>query len=152
MSEDRQAPHTDMYGRVPLTGAVGKNRILEEYSTWVYHRMAVGVSLDGTAPATATTTPENTEPTTTAGCATYADLTHGGLFIMSGASKRPAEVQVVTNTAAATITIVDTVAGTTRPMPSTTPFIVAPGETLKAIGGTAGSFVGFLIREELPWR
>jgi hypothetical protein len=139
-----------MYGRVPLTGAVGKTRLLEEYSTWIYHKMAAGVSLDGLAPATATTTPANTEPVMTAGCATYEDLTHGGLIVMPGRS-RPVEVKVVTNAAAATITVVDTVAGTTRALP-TAPFTMGPGEVLMAVGGTAGSYVGFLVREELPWR
>lgn len=152
MSENRQAPYTDMYGRVPLTGPVGKNHILEEYSTWIYHKMAPGASLDGTAPATATTTPEQTEPVITAGCATFSALTHGGLFVMPGGRKRSVEVLAVTNTASATITIVDTVAGTSRALPSSVPFGMAPGETLKAVGGTAGSSVGIMVREELPWR
>ena len=137
-----------MYGRVPLTGSVGKNRLVEENSTWVYQKMAAGVAFDGLAPATAVTVSSETEPTVTAGCATFADLTHGGLFVLQG----PLEILVVTNTASATLTIVDTTAATTRTAPTTTPFLVGPGEVLKAVGGTAGSSVGIMVIAELPWR
>jgi hypothetical protein len=108
--------------------------------------MATGISLDGTAPRTATTTEANTDPTVSAGVANFSNLTKGGLFTLVANAKRPLVVEAIDNPGTATLTLVDRTTQTrSRAVPSV-PFKVSPNEVFKAVGGAAGSYVGFLYR------
>ena len=121
--------------------------IVSNSLTWCYHRMATGISLDGTAPRTATTNEAATDPTVSAGVANFSNLTKGGLFTLVANAKMPLVVEAFANPGAATLTLVDrTDQSRSRSMPTTAPFKVAPNEIIKATGGATGSYVGFLYR------
>lgn len=134
--------------RVPFTGAKGHVQLLSETAAWIYHNMAAG-TLDGTEPSTATTIPSETVPVVTSGRADYNSLTHGGLFVHPWIYKKSVIVEAIDNPGSATLLVVNPEAGTSRAAPGTVPFSIAPGECLKAVGG---SKVGFMVREDLPWR
>lgn len=135
-------------GNVPFIGPRARYKILSESLTWIYHRMAGGSALNGAAPRTASLTADETDPTVTAGKANYADLTEGGLFRLLGNYKKAIVVESVNNAAVATLTIVDKDGTLLRAFPGTTPFNMAPGEYIKATGGSAGSYIGVLVREQ----
>jgi hypothetical protein len=134
--------------RVPFTGSKGHSQLLSETSAWIYHNMASG-TLDGTEPSTASTIPSETIPAVTSGRADYNNLTHGGLFIHPWVYKRTVIVEAIDNPGSAALLITNPEAGTDRAVPNTLPFSLAPGECLKAVGGAK---VGFMIREDLPYR
>jgi hypothetical protein len=135
--------------RVPFTGTHGRYAILNETPTWVYHTMAGAGVLDGTAPATALTTPAETDPVVLQGRADYNNLTHGGLFITLANYGKAMIIDSIYNPGSSTITIVNPEKGTTRSAPASAPYNIAPGECLKAVGG---SQIGFMVREDLPYR
>ena len=126
----------------------GRSRysIVNTTATWCYHHMAPGATLNGAAPKTATKTPDQVDPTVKASMAEYKDLTEGGLFTIQAKARRPLVVDAVDNPAGATLTIVGVAHSHTRAAPSTVPFKVTSGECLKAVGGSAGSYVGILYR------
>jgi hypothetical protein len=134
--------------RVPFTGTKGRIHLLSESAAWIYHNMASG-TLDGDEPSTATTTPSETVPTVKAGRADYNDLTHGGLFVHPWVYNKAVVVEAIDNPGSATLLVTNPAAGTNRAAPASVPFTIAPGECLKAVGGTK---VGFMMREDLPWR
>jgi hypothetical protein len=107
--------------------------------------MLAGLSLDGGAPRTATLDESLTDPVVTAGKAEYRNLTKGGLFTIQAKSKMTLVVDALDNAAGATLTILDSDHSHERAVPSV-PFKLASGEVFKAVGGTAGSYVGFLYR------
>lgn len=121
--------------------------IVSNTLTWCYHRMVGGSSLDGTAPRTATTNESGTFPAVKAGVANYSLLTKGGLFTLVANAKRPLVVEAVDNPGSAVVKLVDrTDPSKERTMPTTVPFKVAANEVIKASGGSAGGYVGFLYR------
>lgn len=134
-------------GNVPFIGPRARYQILGLNLTWIYHRMAGGVMLNGAAPKTASLEPAAVDPTVSAGRAEYTDLTEGGLFTLLGNYRRAVLVEAVDNAAGATLTIVDSAGALLRNAP-TAPFKMAPGEYFKASGGAAGSYIGILVREE----
>lgn len=134
-------------GNVPFIGPRARYQILGLNLTWIYHRMTGGASLNGAAPKTATLTPDQVDPVVSAGKAEFASLTEGGLFTLLGNYKRPVLVESVNNAAGATLTIVDKAGAQLRTAP-TAPFKLAPGEYFKATGGSAGSYIGILVRDE----
>lgn len=134
-------------GNVPFIGPRKRYSILGLNLTWIYHRMAVGVALNGAAPKTASLEPNAVDPVVSAGRANFAALTEGGLFTLLGNYRRPVLVESVDNAAGATLTIVDK-AGTLLRSAPTAPFKMAPGEYFKAAGGSTGSYIGILVRDE----
>lgn len=123
--------------------------IVSNTATWCYHRMAPGASLDGTAPRTATTNEADTDPTVKSGIAKFSALTKGGLFTLVANAKRPLIVEAIDNPGSATVKLVDrNNQSSERAMPTTVPFHVASNEIIKASGGIAGGYIGFLYRIE----
>jgi hypothetical protein len=131
-------------GNVPFIGSRKRYSILGLNLTWIYHRMAGGASLNGAAPKTASLEPNAVDPTVSAGRAEFTALTEGGLFTLLGNYRRPVLVESVDNAAGATLTIVDKNNVQLR----TAPLKMAPGEYFKAAGGSAGSHIGILVRDE----
>lgn len=137
-------PSKDDYNVPPLPGR-SRYSIVNTTATWCYHHMTAGVSLDGCAPKSAAKSESEIDPTVSAATAEYKDLTKGGLFTIQAKSKRTLSVDAVDNKAGATLTIVGG-HGHERTAPTTTPYKLASGEVFKAVGGTAGSYVGILYR------
>lgn len=138
--------------RIPF---LGNNRsrylLLQETPAWVYHQAIAGQTLNGTAPTTATTDAEATDPEVTAGVATYKDLVTGGLFTSLYFYKKPMVIEAMDNPNTATVTLENIALGTSRAAP-TPPFKVAAGEVVKAVSMTTGARFGILVREDTPAR
>lgn len=133
-------------GNVLMTPGRARYSIVNTTATWCYHHMAAGSVLDGAAPATAATTANNLDPVVTAGQAEFRSLTHGGLFTIQAKSKMTLAVDALDNAAGATLTIVASDGQHSRPAPTALPFKLTSGEVFKAVGGTAGSYVGIMYR------
>lgn len=129
---------------VPFTGGRPRYLLVDMASSWVYHKMAAGVSMSGAAPRTASVTEAMIEPTVSAGRADFDSLSQGGLFTHLGG--RTIEVEAIDNQAGATITIVSSDGSFSRPAPTSYPFEVGAGEYVKATGGSAGGRVGVLSK------
>jgi len=129
-------------GNVPLLpGRSRYNVVTTRSDTWVYHRGA----LDGTAPKTAASGTLVADPSVMgAGRAEWTTLLNGGLFTLVGAYRKPLICSAIDNSGA-TLTLVKEDGSPSRAMPVTFPFTIAPGEVIKAVGGTA---VGLLLRIE----
>lgn len=128
-----------------LPGRSRYNVVTDRSDTWVYHKMSAG-SLTGVKP-TVVGTPvgDASDPTLMGpGRAEWGDLTAGGLFTLVGNYNKPIVCSAV-DASGVTLTLV-TKAGTfIRNMPGTFPFVIAPGEYIKAVGGSS---VGLLLRIE----
>jgi hypothetical protein len=131
---------------VPWIGPRARYNILCNTPTWVYQKMTTGKSFNGADPRTATVAAADFDPVVTAGKAMYDNLTEGGFFRLLGNYKRPMVVEALNNEAGATIEITNSAGTKLRDTPSATPFKVAPGEYIKANGGTAAKQVGLLVR------
>lgn len=133
---------------VPQIGPRARYNIVMADPGWVYHRMLTGRTLDGLPPADCDTCAGTTDPAVSAGMAEFKSLVHGGLFTSVFHYKLPIVVEAIDNTAGATLTLVRQDGSLVRAMPAanTVPFMLSPGECIKAVGGTAGSYVGFLMR------
>lgn len=132
-----------------VTFLPGRSRynILTTEPTWVFHKMAAGQTLNGTAPERTAETADVCDPTTvSAGYAMWDTLSKGGLFTFLGNYKSSIIVEAIDNVGSATLTLVDRAGNPIRNMPSTVPFKIGAGETIKAVGGGAGGKVGFLVR------
>lgn len=130
-------------GNVPfLPGRSRYNVVTDRSDTWVYHRG----TLDGLAPFMAATPvggvadPTLMEP----GRAEWTTLTHGGLFTLVGNQGKPL-ICSATDASGATLTLVRKNGTLSRAFPTTFPCVIAPGEYIKAVGGSA---VGLLLRIE----
>ncbi len=135
--------------RVPLIGPRSRYDIISaRNSTWIYHRMKPGSTLNGAAPADPTHAAAEFDPAVSAGRAEFAGLSAGGLFTLLGNAKTGLIIDGVDNAAGATLSTVDKNGATVRVSldPSKLPLHVSPAEYLKATGGSAGSYVGFLVR------
>jgi len=110
--------------------------------TWVYHRG----TLDGTAPKVASTPAgDYADPALMeAGRAEWLSLTNGGLFTLIGNQMKSLVCSAIDNSGA-TLTLVRKNGTLSRAMPNVFPFVIATGEYIKAVGGTA---VGLLLRIE----
>lgn len=136
--------------RVPLIGPNVRYDLLHDSSTWIIQRFAAGAQATGVSPKVGAV---EVGPTTVkAGYASYDGLTQGGLFTLPGNYRKPTLVESLDNPAGATITILQTTSNHERPIPSTYPFKLAPGEFIKTTGGTAGSYVGILVKEAVAPR
>jgi hypothetical protein len=132
-----------------VTFLPGRSRysILSLQPTWVYHRMAAGQTLNGGAPERAGEAASECDPTAVAaGVAAWDSLTKGGLFTQLGNYKTSMIVEAVDNPGSATLTLVDRAGGLIRNFPTTFPARITAGETIKAVGGSAGGKVGFMVR------
>lgn len=134
-------------GNVPFIGPRARYNTLGVSPTWHYHKMGAGAALDGTAPRTATTAENDLDPAVSAGKAEWASLTKGGLFTMLGKAGKAVIVEAVDLSAGASLTVVNAAGATLRATP-TAPFKLAPGEFLKASGGSNGGYAGVLVRLE----
>jgi hypothetical protein len=115
--------------------------------------MATGSSLTGEAPATASVSEENLDPSVTSGKAVWSDLVKGGYFTLLGNYKRPLIVEAMLLPGGAlTSKIVNPQTSTERALPSSAPFKMAPGEYIKISGGDSGGMAAFLVREDIPAR
>lgn len=129
-------------GNVPFIGPRARYRVLAITPTWVIQEG----TLDGARPATASLTADELDPVVTAGRAIWSSLTAGGLFDLVGKRKEALIIEKIElDGGAMTIVAED---GTTllRPGPmnvNDVPFKMAPGETLRVIGG---AFARFLMR------
>lgn len=131
---------------VPHIGPRRRYSILCSTPTWVYHEMASGKTLNGEAPKTASVGVADLDPTIASGSARYTSLDAGGLFTILAHEKRGMVVESVDNPGTATLSIIQTAnPSLSRSLP-TAPFLVGPGECLKATGGSAASKIGFLVR------
>jgi hypothetical protein len=133
---------------VPFLPGRSRYHLLGNNPTWIYHRMTAGSALDGTAPRTATTNEELTDPKVYPGEGSWENLTKGGLFTLLAKYGHPYIVDAVDNQAGATLSIVTQAGASIRAVPGTTPFKVGAGEVLKATGGSTGGRIGFLVRLE----
>jgi hypothetical protein len=114
--------------------------------TWVYHQMASGSTLDGTAPTTAALTADQCDPVVTGGSAVWSALTHGGLLTQLGNRKQPMIIDAIDNPGSATLTLVHRDGTLSRNMPTSFPIKTSAGETIKASGGASGGKIGVLVR------
>lgn len=138
--------------RIPFLGNNrSRYKLLQETPAWVYHKAAAGQTLNGTTPTTATTDAEATDPTVSAGIASYENLVTGGLFTSLYHYKQPMVVEALDNPNSATVTIENVPMGTNRAAPAA-PFKMAAGEVLKAVSMTAGARFGALVRKDIPTR
>lgn len=126
----------------------GRSRysIVNTTATWCFHHMAPGLVLAGDAPETATTDAAATDPVVVASTAEYKNLTKGGLFTIQAKAKRTLVIDAIDNAAGATLTIVGVAHGHSRAAPTSVPFKLSAGEVFKAVGGSAGGYVGILYR------
>ena len=122
--------------------------VLTNYPTWVMQTMATGRTFAGEIPSDVDDNP--IEPTVSAGRADYKDLHNGGLFSEISRTRLPALVLQVYNPDSIPLDIARyNESGTlvkARDIPSTYPFVLAPGEILRASGGTDTTTVGFLVK------
>ncbi len=135
-------------GNVKLTpGRPKYNVVTDRNSVWVYQRMGTGKTFGGTKPMLAATPAADVaDPATvTAGRAEWLNLETGGLFTLVGAQKKTLICEAIDNQAGATLTLVKMDGNLSRNMPGTFPFTIAPGEVIKATGGSTGGSVGFLL-------
>ena len=131
---------------VPALPGRARYSIVNTSPTWCYDHMAAGIALAGDAPRSAAKNEAAIDPVVTSGKAEYRDLTKGGLFTIQAKAKKPLVVDALDNAAGAALTIVSSGDSHSRAAPTTVPFKVGPGEVLKAVGGTAGSYIGILYR------
>lgn len=133
-------------GNVPFLGdgRARYNVLSSRQAMWVYHEMATA-ALTGEIPESASATAAEIDPLVTAGRSRWVSLTKGGLFSFVGNYRRPLICEAIDNGAGATLTLVKADGSLSRTVPSA-PFVVAPGEYIKATGGSAPGKVGLLLR------
>lgn len=142
---------------IPLTGPRPRVAVTGLNSVWVTQQMAAGQSFDKLLPRSSTVAAEDFDPEVSNGRVEYLELTEGGLFGSISALKVAHIVEKIENPGGATLDIVrseDISSGdignapTYRSVPSDFPFTLAPGETIRANTGTAGSLISILIKQE----
>lgn len=134
-------------GNVPFIGPRSRYSIIGVKTTAISQKMAAGESFDGNRPQTQSKNADELDPFVKAGSARWEELIEGGLFDLLGNRLEAITVEHVENPAGATLEIVAR-DGTTvlRQVPSETPFQLAPGEVLRATGGSDGGEVKFFAR------
>jgi len=130
-----------------IPGRPKYNIVTDRNAVWVYQRMGTGKTFGGTKPMLAATpVADVADPSSvTAGRAEWTNLETGGLFTLVGLQKKALICDAIDNAAGATLTLVTASGALSRSMPGTLPFTIAPGEYIKASGGSSGGSVGFLL-------
>jgi hypothetical protein len=137
-------------GNVPfLPGRARYNVVTDRSFTWVFQKMLALHQFDGSAPTDQIdgSARDTFDPTTVrGGYASWDGCAHAGLWTLLSHYGRAMTVQEVSNAAGATLSTVDSSGAVLRTSLPATPFMLSPGECLKASGGTAGGAVGFLVK------
>jgi len=135
---------------VPFIGPRARYKIVTDRGpTWNFQQMAAGHSFTGVDTETQEeTNPSLIDPTVTGGEVVFNNLTAGGLFSMLANVGREIVVEAISNPGSATLSTVDASGDTLRASiaEADCPIHLAPYETLKAVGGAPGAYVGFLVR------
>lgn len=122
--------------------------VLTNYPVWVMQTMDTGRVFAGAEPSNVDDDP--TTPVVTAGRADYLALYNGGLFSEISRTRLPALVLQVYNPDSIPLDIARYDSGGSlvkaRDLPSEVPFVLAPGELLRASGGSDTATVGFLVK------
>jgi hypothetical protein len=126
-------------------GRARYNVLSNRQSTWIYHRMATA-ALTGERARSTTETETQIDPVIKAGRAEWVNLTKGGLYSFVGNYRRPLICEAIDNPGSATLTLIKADLSLSRNMPTSFPFVIAPGEYIKATGGSAPGVIGFLLR------
>jgi hypothetical protein len=135
----------DYTHNIPNIGPRSRYSIVGDDLSWCFQKMATGVVFDGKAPRTAAKNASELDPVVTGGQSIFENLTEGGLFTLLANAKKPLVVEDVYNPGSATVTLVSRDGSVSRALP-TAPFKISPNEVIKAVGGTAGSKFGVLVR------
>jgi hypothetical protein len=125
-----------------LPGRSRYNYVTDRSDTWVYHRGTINgtAAVKSSTPAGDYPDPDFVGP----GRFEFTGLSGGGLFVGIGDLLKPLICSAVDLTGA-TLTLVKKDGTPSRAFPTIFPCVIAPGEYIKATGG---SVVGLLLRIE----